>query len=110
MSKMGLNNYEKRREQLERYEAIESAKMDKTNEKVKSNQIRVKFPDSCIFLAACASKQTEEVEEILKNFNTDINTSNVDGLTGLHIVSLRNFNAIFLRIHSRFNILLNIVF
>lgn len=47
---------------------------------------KVKFPDECVFLAACASGDIDEVERLLEH-GADINTTNVDGMTALHQVS-----------------------
>lgn len=44
---------------------------------------RVRFPKSCVFLAACSSGDTEEVKQHLK-LGVNINTTNIDGLTALH--------------------------
>ena len=44
---------------------------------------RVRFPKSCVFLAACSSCDTEEVKQHLK-LGVNINTTNIDGLTALH--------------------------
>lgn len=46
---------------------------------------KVKFSDECVFLAACASGDIDEVERLLEH-GADINTTNVDGMTALHQV------------------------
>lgn len=51
----------------------------------KDKKSKIKFSDGCVFLAACAAGDTEEVERLLEK-GTDINTTNVDGLTALHQV------------------------
>ncbi|KAL4232952.1 hypothetical protein ACF0H5_007640 [Mactra antiquata] len=70
----------KRHEQLKRWEDSDTNKcLDHTLGKDK----KVKFQDGCIFLAACSSGDTEEVERLLQR-GADINTANIDGLTALH--------------------------
>ena len=81
-----MNNYEKRREQLKRYEASEVLDAQTVPKNKNPSPNCVRFPDNCVFLAACASRRTQDVDEILETSNTDINTSNIDGLTGLHLV------------------------
>ena len=49
----------------------------------------VKFQDGCVFLAACAAGDTDEVERLLTK-GADINTANIDGLTALHQVNHGN--------------------
>ncbi|CAK5084217.1 unnamed protein product [Meloidogyne enterolobii] len=44
---------------------------------------KVKFQNSDIFLSACQSGDEDEVEELLKK-GSDINSSNIDGVTALH--------------------------
>ena len=46
---------------------------------------KVKFPQGCAFLAACAANDLEDVKIFLKN-GVNINTTNIDGLTALHQV------------------------
>ena len=46
---------------------------------------KVRFPKGCVFLAACASGDTDEVRAHLK-LGVNINTTNIDGLTALHQV------------------------
>lgn len=48
---------------------------------------RVRFEDGAVFLAACSSGDTDEVKRLLAR-GADINTTNVDGLTALHQVTL----------------------
>lgn len=70
----------KRAEQLKRWEESE------TNKEIVSANFaprKVKFPEECVFLAACASGDIDEVQCLL-NKGADINTANVDGLTALH--------------------------
>ena len=46
----------------------------------------VQFTDGCVFLAACASGDRDEVLRLVKERGADIDTANVDGLTALHQV------------------------
>lgn len=52
---------------------------------IKKTSTKVKFPQSCVFLAACAAHDLEEVRYYLKN-GVNINSINNDGLTALHQV------------------------
>ncbi|XP_076322035.1 protein phosphatase 1 regulatory subunit 12B-like [Tachypleus tridentatus] len=70
----------KRAEQLKRWEEFEANNKCEISRKGPEN---VKFTDGCVFLAACAAGDTEEVERLLSK-SADINTANVDGLTALH--------------------------
>jgi hypothetical protein len=72
----------KRAEQLKRWEDS-----DTNREPVYPKQTtrRIKFSSGCVFLAACAAGDKEEVLRLLEN-GADINTANVDGLTALHQV------------------------
>ncbi|XP_064490307.1 protein phosphatase 1 regulatory subunit 12B-like isoform X1 [Ornithodoros turicata] len=71
----------KRKEQLKRWEDSETNR--ETTETPANKLRRIKFSDGCVFLAACAAGDTDEVERLLSR-GADINTSNVDGLTALH--------------------------
>lgn len=73
----------RRAEQLKRWEDSETNDVSPIVPKDKKSKI--KFSDGCVFLAACAAGDTEEVERLLEK-GTDINTTNVDGLTALHQV------------------------
>ena len=53
------------------------------------DKFSVKFQDGCVFLAACAAGDTEEVDRLLWK-GADINTANIDGLTALHQVNRGN--------------------
>lgn len=84
---MALNKtaYSKRVEQLKRYEESETNResvLPKT-----ANDRKVRFSAGCIFLAACASGDKDEVLFML-NSGADIDTANVDGLTALHQVTI----------------------
>ncbi|XP_076348139.1 protein phosphatase 1 regulatory subunit 12B-like isoform X1 [Tachypleus tridentatus] len=72
----------KRAEQLKRWEDSDTSKESVVLKRNNGTQ-KVKFTDGCVFLAACASGDTEEVERLLEK-GADINTANVDGLTALH--------------------------
>lgn len=72
----------KRAEQLKRWEQSET-----NREPAHPRQIarKIKFSADCVFLAACAAGDKEEVVRLLQK-GADINTGNVDGLTALHQV------------------------
>ncbi|XP_022255662.1 protein phosphatase 1 regulatory subunit 12C-like [Limulus polyphemus] len=72
----------KRAEQLKRWEDSDTNK-ESVVSKRNNGLGKIKFTDGCVFLAACASGDTEEVERLLEK-GADINTANVDGLTALH--------------------------
>lgn len=73
----------KREEQLKRWEDSDTNK-EPSSPKQKTRKI--KFSSGCVFLAACAAGDKNEVEKLLEK-GADINTANVDGLTALHQVS-----------------------
>ena len=73
----------KRHEQLQRWKGSE---LDRERSHVDPKRIKVKFNQGCVFLAACASGDTDEVKKMLGK-GADINYANVDGLTALHQVS-----------------------
>ncbi|XP_034944774.1 protein phosphatase 1 regulatory subunit 12A isoform X2 [Chelonus insularis] len=70
----------KRAEQLKRWEQSET-----NREPAQPRQVarKIKFSADCVFLAACAAGDKEEVVRLLQK-GADINTGNVDGLTALH--------------------------
>jgi len=70
----------KRAEQLKRWQDSETAR-EPSEPKRKSR--RIGFSDGCVFLAACAAGDREEVKVLLGR-GADIDTANVDGLTALH--------------------------
>lgn len=74
----------KRAEQLKRWE-----ESDTNREPVspKQQSRKIQFSSGCVFLAACAAGEVEEVLQLLEE-GADINTANVDGLTALHQVNL----------------------
>lgn len=75
--------YCKRAEQLKRWE--ESDTNRETVPGTKQTLRKVKFSSGCVFLAACAAGDKDEVVKLLQK-GADINTANVDGLTALHQV------------------------
>ncbi|XP_011309045.1 protein phosphatase 1 regulatory subunit 12A isoform X7 [Fopius arisanus] len=70
----------KRAEQLKRWEQSET-----NSQPAQPKQIarKIKFSADCVFLAACAAGDKDEVVRLLQK-GADINTGNVDGLTALH--------------------------
>ncbi|XP_044766677.1 protein phosphatase 1 regulatory subunit 12B isoform X9 [Coccinella septempunctata] len=70
----------KRAEQLKRWEESDTNR-EPVSPKTKSR--RIKFSSGCVFLAACAAGDKDEVLKLLEK-GADINTANVDGLTALH--------------------------
>ncbi|XP_052127137.1 protein phosphatase 1 regulatory subunit 12B isoform X10 [Frankliniella occidentalis] len=70
----------KRAEQLKRWEESETNREDTV---LKTKTRKIKFSAGCVFLAACASGDKEEVVRLLEK-GADIDTANVDGLTALH--------------------------
>lgn len=82
----------KRAEQLKRWEQSET-----NREPTQPRQIarKIKFSADCVFLAACAAGDKEEVVRLLQK-GADINTGNVDGLTALHQVKFLDSSSLFL--------------
>lgn len=74
----------KRAEQLKRWEDSDTNR-EPVSPKVKSRKI--KFSLGCVFLAACAAGEKDDVIRLLEK-GADIDTANVDGLTALHQVRL----------------------
>jgi len=70
----------KRAEQLKRWQDSETYR-EPAEPKRKSR--RIGFSDGCVFLAACAAGDKDEVKKLLGR-GADIDTANVDGLTALH--------------------------
>ncbi|XP_078040846.1 myosin binding subunit isoform X5 [Augochlora pura] len=70
----------KRAEQLKRWEQSETNREPALPRQVAR---KIKFSADCVFLAACAAGDKEEVVRLLQK-GADINTGNVDGLTALH--------------------------
>lgn len=70
----------KRAEQLRRWEESET---NRESIVLSENSKRIKFSSDCVFLAACAAGDKEEVLRLLDT-GADIDTVNVDGLSALH--------------------------
>ncbi|XP_075228730.1 myosin binding subunit isoform X3 [Lycorma delicatula] len=70
----------KRAEQLRRWEESETSRESPV---VPNKSRKIKFSSDCVFLAACAAGDKEEVQRLLQQ-GADIDTANVDGLTSLH--------------------------
>merc|ERR1719234_3127512 len=70
----------KRAEQLKRWQDSETFREPG---EPRSKNRRIGFSDGCVFLAACAAGDREEVKQLLGR-GADIDTANVDGLTALH--------------------------
>jgi len=70
----------KRAEQLKRWQDSETAREPGD---LKRKKRRIGFSDGCVFLAACAACDRDEVRSLISR-GTDIDTANVDGLTALH--------------------------
>jgi len=70
----------KRAEQLKRWQESDTFR-EPSEPKHKSRKIL--FTDGCVFLAACAATDKDEVDRLIKR-GADIDTVNVDGLTALH--------------------------
>lgn len=73
----------KRAEQLRRWEDSET---NRESTVVIEKSKRIKFSADCVFLAACAAGDKDEVLR-LSNSGADIDTANVDGLSALHQVN-----------------------
>lgn len=76
----------KRAEQLKRWQDSETAREPGD---LKRKKRRIGFSDGCVFLAACAACDRDEVRSLISR-GTDIDTANVDGLTALHQVRQRD--------------------
>lgn len=72
----------KRAEQLKRWEESETNREPSTP---RNKAKKIQFSLECVFLAACAAGDKDEVLRLL-NVGADIDTSNVDGLSALHQV------------------------
>ena len=72
----------KRAEQLKRWQDSETFREPG---EPRSKNRRIGFSDGCVFLAACAAGDRDEVKQLLGR-GADIDTANVDGLTALHQV------------------------
>lgn len=72
----------KRAEQLRRWHESDTNRECTT---LKDHTRRIMFSDACVFLAACAAGDKDEVKRLLDK-GVDIDTANIDGLTALHQV------------------------
>ncbi|XP_041453044.1 protein phosphatase 1 regulatory subunit 12A-like isoform X10 [Lytechinus variegatus] len=70
----------RRHEQLQRWKDSE---FDREPAERNAKKAKVKFAAGCVFLAACASEDLDEIEALMKR-GADINYANIDGLTALH--------------------------
>lgn len=88
---MALNKtaFSKRAEQLKRYEDSDTSKESAIPKNSSSRKVR--FSAGCVFLAACAAGDKEEVLNMLNSGGADIDTANVDGLTALHQVIIESY-------------------
>jgi hypothetical protein len=87
-----LLKQKKRAEQIKKYLELDTLDPISDIELSRSKGIaRVKFPQGCVFLAACTANDIDEIKQYLKT-GVNINTTNVDGLTALHQV---NENSLF---------------
>lgn len=86
MKEMAMSAFSKRADQLKRYEESETNRGSKLP-KIASDR-KVRFSAGCIFLAACAAGDKDEVLNMLNSGGADIDTANVDGLTALHQVNI----------------------
>ncbi|KAF4527079.1 hypothetical protein B566_EDAN015714 [Ephemera danica] len=75
------NSLFKRAEQLKQWEESDTNREASTPKGDRRNKVR--FPAGCVFLAACAAGDHDEVQRLLQN-GADIDTANIDGLTALH--------------------------
>ena len=72
----------RRHEQLQRWKDSE---FDNEEPVRNAKLAKVKFNAGCVFLAACASEDYDDIESLMKR-GADINYANIDGLTALHQV------------------------
>lgn len=99
----GVNALHRRAEQLQRWkEAEDEYEIKRQHKQLDNNhanlinkanlifkkrnddQRKIKFSNSTLFLAACASADYDEINRLLNNNLVDINVGNIDGLTALH--------------------------
>lgn len=108
---MALNKtaFSKRAEQLKRYEDSETNR-ESVLPKIASER-KVRFSSGCIFLAACAAGDKDEVLNMLNSVGADIDTANVDGLTALHQVNIApKFHAETFEFVMRFSVHFSLLF
>ena len=79
----GASSLFRRAEQLKRWKDSDTNKQDISG---KPRNTAVTFSDGCIFLAAAAAGDKDELLRLLAR-GADINTVNQDGITALHAVS-----------------------
>ena len=80
----GASSLFRRAEQLRRWKESETNRQEYNDDKVR--QRSVKFSDGCVFLAAAAAGDIDELVRLIER-GADINTINQDGITALHAVS-----------------------
>ena len=79
----GSSSLFRRAEQLRRWQESETNKTELKKQRTR----KVTFSDGCIFLAAGAAADKDELLRLLHK-GADINTVNQDGITALHAVSV----------------------
>jgi hypothetical protein len=79
-----LAKAKRREEQVKKWRERESDNYENNNNKNKRVST-VTFPQTCIFLSACAAGDSDEILHYINN-GANINTTNIDGLTALHQV------------------------
>lgn len=79
----GASSLFRRAEQLRRWKESETNRQECSD---KNRNKSVTFSDGCIFLAAAAAGDRDELARLLDR-GADINTVNQDGITALHAVS-----------------------
>ena len=84
----GASSLFRRAEQLKRWKESETNKQDISDSKLRNKAVT--FSDGCIFLAAAAAGDKDELLRLLDR-GADINTVNQDGITALHAVSTFSF-------------------